>query len=96
MIVGVCIIELYLGDSGSLKSKRQVLRKLKDRIHNTFNVSISEIDHHDLWQRATLGAAIIATDTRFANRVLCKVVDFIANSRFEVEILDYEIEILPF
>jgi uncharacterized protein YlxP (DUF503 family) len=91
MIVGVCTIELYLGDSGSLKSKRQILRKLKDRTKNAFNVSISEIDHHDLWQRTTLGVAIITTDTRFANRVLCKVVDFIAKEP-RAEILDWTVE----
>jgi uncharacterized protein YlxP (DUF503 family) len=91
MIIGVCIIELYLADSGSLKSKRQVLRKLKERIKGAFNVSISEIDHHDLWQRAALGVAIVSTDVRFANRVLCKVVDFIGKES-RAEILDWKIE----
>jgi len=92
MIVGVCTIELYLADSGSLKSKRQVLRKLKDRIHNTFNVSVSEIDHHQLWQRATLGVAVVSTDVRFANRILCKIVDFIGQEP-RAEILDWNVEI---
>ncbi len=92
MIVAVCIIELFLSDSGSLKSKRQILRRLKDRIRNAFNVSISEVDHHDLWQRATLGVAIVASDTRFANRVLSRVVEVIAREP-RAEILDWTVEI---
>jgi uncharacterized protein YlxP (DUF503 family) len=91
MIIGVCIIELYLAESGSLKSKRQVLRKLKDRIQGAFNVSVSEIDHQDLWQRATLGVAVVSTDARFANRVLCKVVDFVGKEP-RAEILNWNLE----
>lgn len=91
MIIGVCIIDLYLANSGSLKSKRQVLRRLKERIKGTYNVSVSEIDHHDLWQRATLGVAIVSTDVRFANRVLCKVVDFVRKEP-RAEILDWTVE----
>jgi uncharacterized protein YlxP (DUF503 family) len=48
-----------------------------------------------LWQLATLGVCCVSNDGRFTNQVLSKVVDFIANGRFEVELLDYEIEILP-
>jgi uncharacterized protein YlxP (DUF503 family) len=92
MIVGVCTIELYLAESGSLKSKRQVLRAIKDRVRGSFNVSISEIDHHDLWQRATLGVAIISTDTPFAHRVLNKVVSLIGRES-RAEIIDWTVEI---
>jgi uncharacterized protein YlxP (DUF503 family) len=91
MIIGVCIIDLYLAECGSLKSKRQILRTIKERIKGTFNVSISEIDHHDLWQRATLGVAIVGTDARFANRVLCKVVDLVRKES-RAEILDWSME----
>jgi uncharacterized protein YlxP (DUF503 family) len=92
MIVGVCTIELYLSESGSLKSKRQVLRAIKDRVRGAFNVSVAEIDHHDLWQRATLGVAIVSTDSPFVHSVLNKVVDLI-NRQPRAEILDWTIEI---
>ncbi|MFC1683740.1 DUF503 domain-containing protein [Candidatus Zixiibacteriota bacterium] len=92
MIVGVCTIELYIAESGSLKSKRQVLRALKDRVRNAFNVSISEVDHHDLWQRATLGVAIISTDTPFVHKVLNKVVNLIGRES-RAEIIDWTVEI---
>lgn len=91
MIIGVCTIDLYLAESGSLKSKRQILRAIKDRIQSAFNVSVSEIDHHNLWQRATLGVAIVSTDARFANRVLNKVVDLIEKEP-RAEILQWALE----
>lgn len=91
MIVGVCTIDLFLAESGSLKSKRQVLRALKDRVRGNFNVSVAEIDHHDLWQRATLGVAVVSTEVRFVHQVLSKVVDLIAQER-RAEILDWTIE----
>ncbi len=78
----------------SLKGKRQVLKSITARIRNKFNVSVAEVDDHDAWQLATIGICYISTDGRFTNQVLSKVVDFFTNSRFEVEILDYETEIL--
>lgn len=65
------------------------------RVRNKFDVSVAEVDDQDLWQLATLGVCCVSNDKRHTNEVLSKVVDFIVNSRFEVEILDYEIEILP-
>ena len=94
MNVGVCKIKLHLPENISLKGKRQVLKSITARLKNKFNVSVAEVDDHDLWQLATLGICCVSNDKRFTNEVLSKVVDFIVNSRFEVEIVDYEIEIL--
>ena len=60
MNVALCIIQIHLPAVTSLKEKRQVLRSLKDRLREHFNVSVAEIDHQDLWQRATLGIVGIA------------------------------------
>jgi uncharacterized protein YlxP (DUF503 family) len=60
MIIGVLTLELHLPESNSLKSKRIIIKSLKDRIKNKFNVSIAEIDGNDLWQRCVLGAACVA------------------------------------
>ncbi len=95
MNVGVCKIRLRLPENLSLKGKRRVLKSITSRISNKFNVSVAEVDDHDLWQLATLGVCCVSNDGRFTNQVLSKVVDFIANGRFEVELLDYEIELLP-
>jgi len=72
-----------------------VLKSITSRVGNKFNVSVAEVDDHDLWQLATLGISCVSNSKSHANEVLSRVVDFIINSRFDVEILDYEIEILP-
>lgn len=94
MNVGVCKINLRLPENLSLKGKRQVLKSITARVRNRFNVSVAEIDNHDRWQLATIGVCYLSNDNRHTNEVLSKIADFVINSRFEVEILDYEIEIL--
>jgi len=95
MNIGVCKIRLRLPENLSLKGKRQVLKSIITRVGSKFNVSVAEVDDHDLWQLATLGICCVSNNKRHANEILSKVVNFIINSRFDVEILDYEIEILP-
>ena len=95
MNVGVCRIKLRLPENLSLKGKRRVLKSITTQVRNRFNVSIAEVDDQNLWQLATLGICCVSNNKRYSNEVLSKVVDFIVNGRFEVEILDYEIEILP-
>lgn len=68
--MGVMVWELHLPACQSLKDKRAVIRSLKDRLHNRFNVSAAETAHHDLWQRAELTAAVVSTDRRHAESVL--------------------------
>jgi uncharacterized protein len=70
MVVGVVTWELHLPASQSLKDKRQVLKSLKDRLHNRFNVSAAETDHQDLWQRAELTVCVVSGDRRHAEDVL--------------------------
>ncbi len=74
MIVGLLSIELHFADARSLKDKRAVLRRLKDRI-GRLNVSIAEVDHLDLRQRARLGIVAIGTDQDIAERALNGVVN---------------------
>jgi len=94
MNVGVCKVSLRLPENQSLKGKRRVLKSITSRVASKFNVAIAEVDDEDQWQRATIGICCVSNDGRHANEVLSKVVDFIVNSRLDVEILDYEIEIL--
>ena len=94
MNVGVCKVRLRLPENLSLKGKRQILKSIIARVRNKFDVSVAEIDDNDLWQLSTLGICCISNDNKYTNEVLSKIVDFIINGRFDVEILDYEIEIL--
>ena len=94
MNIGVCQIYLRLPENLSLKGKRRVLKSIISRVRSKFNVSIAEVDNQELWQLATLGICFVSNNNRYTNEVLSKVVDFVTNGRFEVEILNYEIEIL--
>jgi len=94
MHVGLCKIKLRIPENESLKGKRQVIKSIIARVQNKFSVSIAEVDDNDAWQLASLGVACISNDSRHANEILSHVVDFISESRFEVEMLDYQIEIL--
>ncbi len=95
MNVGVCKIEVRLPENHTLKGKRQVLKSIIARVRNKFNVSVSEVNDNDVWQLATIDVCCVSNDSRYTNEVLSKVVDFITNSHFDIEILGYGIEILP-
>ncbi len=96
MNLGVCRIKIRLPENQSLKDKRKVLKSVISRVRNSYNVAIAEVDDQDTWQLATLGIACVSNDAQQNNKVLSKVVDFISQSRLDIEILDYEIEIIPF
>jgi hypothetical protein len=87
-------MELFLPDSHSLKAKRQVARSVATRIRNQFNVTVAEADDNDLWQRLTLGICCLSNDTKHANEILSNIVAFVEKSRDDLELLDYETEII--
>jgi uncharacterized protein len=60
----VCLLEIHLHfpDNGSLKGKRKELSSLKSHLQRRFGAAVAETDHHDLWQRATLTAALVGRE----------------------------------
>jgi hypothetical protein len=58
--VAILTAELHFPEAASLKGKRQFVRSAKDNLRNKFGASVAEVDHHDLWQRATLTVACTA------------------------------------
>ncbi len=95
MHVGICSIRFRIPENGSLKDKRRILKSIISRVANKFNVSVAEVDDNDSWRLATLGISCVSNDKRHVNEVLSKVANFVSDARFEVEILDYKIEIIP-
>lgn len=93
MTVGVCVVELYIRQSHSLKEKRKLLQSIRARMKNKFNVSIAEIGEQDRWQKAVLGMAAISSDRRFVNEVLDKAVDLIS-AYPQAEIVDRHLEFI--
>ena len=92
MVVGLLSVELHLGFAQSLKDKRMVLRRVKDRLKK-FNVAAAEVEHHDLWQRAALALVTVSTNQAHADRELAAVGEEIERvepgliARTEVEFL---------
>ena len=91
--MGVCTVELHIPDGHSLKSKRQVLLSLKTRLRDKFNVSVAEVDEHELWQRAVLGLACVANEKAHVNQVLDQALNLI-RSMPAVELTQFRIELL--
>ena len=77
MVVGVLRLELLLPENHSLKGKRSVLRAIKARVRDKFNVSIAECEDHDMWQRATLGVSQVGADQPHVDSCLREVVKFV-------------------
>ena len=92
MFISVCTIELHVPESGSLKTKRQSIRSLKDRIRGKFNVSVAEIDDNDLWQKATLAVAAVSNDKSHLNQTMDHVLNMVRGVP-ELDLLDFHIEI---
>ena len=91
MIVGTATVEIFLPDSQSLKAKRGVIKRLRERVRRKFNVSIAEVGYLDKWQRSTLGIGVVSNEVRFADQVLAKVVREIA-SQSAFEVIDVQTE----
>ncbi|MCF7822634.1 MAG: DUF503 domain-containing protein [Candidatus Marinimicrobia bacterium] len=77
MVTGLLVVELHLPAANSLKSKRQVVKSLKDRLGNRYNISVAEVDHLDKWQRATLAIAIVSSDQKVLEAQIETIKSFI-------------------
>ena len=93
MVIGCCSIKFYLHGNNSLKGKRRVLRALKDRLKNNFNVSVAEVGDQDIWQNIQLGIAAIGADQQYIDGLLSKVIDAIDRMNL-AEIVDCKTETL--
>lgn len=92
MVIGICKINLYFSNSHSLKDKRNVLKSIKTRIRNHYNVSVAEIDNHNLWKNAILGIVCVGNDKRYLNKILNEIILFLEKQN-ESQLINYEISI---
>jgi uncharacterized protein YlxP (DUF503 family) len=90
MVVGILRLTLYIPGASSLKDKRQVVRKVVDRLRSRFKVTVAEVGDNDVWQRAVIGIGAISNDHSFVNEVLDKCARDAGNI---AEILNREMEI---
>ena len=74
MFVGIAKLKLSISESHSLKDKRMVLRRIKDRVRERASVMLNEVGEQDVWQRAELGCAVVSSDRRLAQELLDEVI----------------------
>jgi len=91
--VAIGTVELHLPDVESLKAKRHALKGLKERLRRQFEISVAEVDHHDAWQRATLAMACVSGDSRHANEVISKAMEYLED-HVDGYVTDIQVEIL--
>jgi len=83
MFVGVARFDLHIPHSGSLKEKRAVLRPVVERIRNKLHVSVAEVDHQDLWQRAAVGVTCVSGTSGQCRKLLQEVEKFLGRAALE-------------
>ena len=91
-VIGLCTLDLFLGEANSLKDKRRVLKSMLEKVKSRFNVSIAEVDQQDLWQRATVAFACVSNERAHADSTLSAVVRYL--EQMDAQITACQTEIL--
>jgi len=92
VIVGSLRVRLLVRESQTLKDKRQVVRSVKDRLRNAFNVSIAEVEAEDHRQLVVLGVAMVSNETKTVRQTFDEIVAAL-RAHPVAEFLDHEVEI---
>lgn len=82
--VAILTAELHFPEASSLKGKRHFVRSAKDTLRNRFGASVAEVDHHDLWQRATLTVACVARSAQAADELADGAERWLASGDWEL------------
>jgi len=94
MVVGTCELIFQLPENHSLKGKRQVSRSLVQQLRGRFNVAVAEVADLDRWQTLAIGVTCVSNDSRHANGMLSKIVDFVEDHNGGAVLQQHHIEIL--
>jgi uncharacterized protein YlxP (DUF503 family) len=92
MKVGSLRVRLLLRESRSLKDKRQVVRSIKDRLQNSFNVSVAEVEEQDHRQLAVLGLAMVSNEAGLIRQTFDQIVQALRGHPV-AELIDHEMEV---
>ncbi|MEP6910826.1 MAG: DUF503 domain-containing protein [Actinomycetota bacterium] len=82
--VGILSVELHFPEAGSLKGKRKHVKSAKAQLQNRFGASVAEVDHHDLWQRASLTVACVAREHNEAEKLMEQAVRYLNGQEYEL------------
>ncbi|HEY3263646.1 MAG TPA: DUF503 domain-containing protein [Actinomycetota bacterium] len=92
MLVALERFDLRIPRCGSLKQKRHVVKTLTNGLRSKFNVSVAEVDHHDLWQRSTIAVSAVAGEGYHLKRVMHEVEKFVERWA-EVDVIEAELSL---
>jgi uncharacterized protein YlxP (DUF503 family) len=92
MLVALERFDLRIPGCGSLKQKRHVVKTLTNGLRSKFNVSVAEVDHHDLWQRSTIAVSAVAGEGYHLKRVMHEVEKFVERWA-EVDVIEAELSL---
>lgn len=93
MVIGVCVLQLYLPGVTSLKAKRSILKPLLHQLRRRFEVAAAEVNCHDVWQSAGVAIVAVANESGHIHQVLEKAVHWIEVHDPRVEVIDWQVEL---
>ena len=93
MVIALERFDLRIPHSRSLKEKRHVVKSLTAALRQAFPVSVAEVEHHDLWQRATIAVAVVGADQHHLRKVM-QAVEKRVDAWLEVDVIDRELQLL--
>jgi uncharacterized protein YlxP (DUF503 family) len=86
-------LKIHIPGSRSLKDKRSVVKSLVMRLQKQFNISVAEVDDHDLWQMTTIGLACVSNNTNHIDEVISAAISLIDRDFPTIEIVEKEQDI---
>lgn len=94
MVIGILTLTLHLPNTGSLKSKRQVVSGLLRRVRLQFQVAAAEVGERDRWQLAQLCIACVSAEGSHADEVLAHILTFVERAAGEAQVADVATELI--
>jgi uncharacterized protein YlxP (DUF503 family) len=70
IVIALLTLDIHVPHAQSLKDKRMVVRRIKDRLRSKFNVAVAEVDHQELWQRAQISVVSVGADENYVRQTL--------------------------
>jgi len=93
-MIGILSLHLHVPGCKSLKEKRSRLKPLLTRLHREFNISVAEMDLHDVWQDTVIACAVVSNDNKQAQRMLQTVAAWVESNWPDMTVVDEHIEVL--
>lgn len=94
MTVGIARVSFLLHGNQSLKEKRKVVKSLVEKTRHRFNVAIAEVDDLDLYQKTTIGIAVVGNDGRLLNSLIDRILSYMKSLNI-ADLIGHEMELIP-